>query len=183
MRWYVSAEEPIEFEPLHGVSIQVIPRGRKLATMLEAGELDAAFVPRIPEAVLRGSTKIKRLFDNPKDEERKYFQKNGFFPIMHVIVFRDEVLKANPWTPRAIMDGFQQAKDVASRYYEDPNWSLLAWGRHFVEEERKVLGADLRPFGILRNRANLERFMSYSVDQGLIPRRPSSGGNFSPFHR
>lgn len=170
MRWYVSAEEPIEFDPLQGASIQVIPRGKKLAAMLEAGELDAAFVPRIPEAVLRGSTKIKRLFDNPKDEERKYFQKHGFFPIMHVIVFRNEVLEAQPWTARAIMDAFQQAKDVASRYYEDPNWSLLAWGRHLVEEERKVLGADLWPFGILRNRTNLERFMSYSVDQGLIPR-------------
>ena len=97
-------------------------------------------MPRIPEAVLRGSTKIKRLFDNPKDEERKYFQKNGFFPIMHVIVFRDEVLKANPWTARAIIDDFQQAKDVASRYYEDPNWSLLAWGRHLVEEEKKSFG-------------------------------------------
>ncbi len=168
--WHVSAEEPIEFEPLHGVNIQIIPRGKKIGTMLEAGELDAAFVPRIPEPVLRGSTKILRLFDNPKDEERKYFQKNGFFPIMHVIVFRNEVLEAHPWTARAIMDAFQQAKEITRGYYDDPNWSLLAWGRHLVEEEKKVLGDDPWPFGVLRNRANLDRFMSYSVDQGLMPK-------------
>jgi 4,5-dihydroxyphthalate decarboxylase len=180
IKWYVSAEEPIEFEPLHGVSIQVIPHGKKMGAMLEAGEIDAAFVPRIPAPVLRGSTLIRRLFRDPKDEERRYFQKNGFFPIMHVIVFRDEVLAAHPWTARVIMDSFQQAKDMARRYYEDPNWSLLAWGRHLVEEEQRILGDDPWPFGIERNRNNLDRFMQYSVDQGLLPKKLALEEIFHP---
>lgn len=180
IEWYVSAEEPIEFEPLQGVSIRPIPPGKKLGAMLEAGEIDAAFVPRIPDPVLRGSTRIRRLFHDSKDEERKYFQKSGFFPIMHVIVFRDEVLDAHPWTARAIMSSFQQAKDVARRYYEDPNWSLLAWGRHLVEEEQRVLGTDPWPFGVERNRVNLERFMEYSVDQGLLPKTFSLKEIFHP---
>ena len=170
IQWYASAEEPIEFEPLQKVNIQIIPRGKKIGTMLEAGELDGAFVPRIPEPVLRASTKVRRLFQNSKDEERKYFEKNGFFPIMHIIVFRNEVLDAHPWAARSIMNAFQAAKDITRRYYDDPNWSLLAWGRHLVEEERSILGDDPWPFGILRNRKNIERFMGYSVDQGLLPK-------------
>jgi 4,5-dihydroxyphthalate decarboxylase len=151
-----------------------------MGAMLEAGEIDAAFVPRIPAPVLRGSTLIRRLFRDPKDEERRYFQKNGFFPIMHVIVFRDEVLAAHPWTARVIMDSFQQAKDMARRYYEDPNWSLLAWGRHLVEEEQRILGDDPWPFGIERNRNNLDRFMQYSVDQGLLPKKLALEEIFHP---
>ena len=35
------------------------------------------------------------------------------------------------------------------------------------EEERRLLGHDLWPIGVKKNRANLERFMEYSRDQGL----------------
>jgi len=166
--WYVSAEEPVAFDPLPGVSIKLIPRGKKIGAMLEEGEIDALFVPRIPEPAFRGSTKIRRLFHDPRDEERKYFQKNGFYPIMHVIVFRNEVLEAHPWTAQSVMAVFERAKDVARHYYDDPNWSLLAWARHLFEEERSVLGADPWSFGVRHNRTNLERFIKYSVDQGLM---------------
>ena len=38
-----------------------------------------------------------------------------------------------------------------------------------MEEERRLLGPDPWPSGIAANRANLERFIQYEVDQGLIP--------------
>ncbi|MGH7829494.1 MAG: ABC transporter substrate-binding protein, partial [Candidatus Binatia bacterium] len=62
----------------------------------------------------------------------------------------------------------------------DPNWSRLAWARHLFEEERSVLGEDPWPYGIRRNRANLERFMGYSLDQGLMAKEMSVEELFHP---
>ena len=61
--------------------------------MLEKGEISAMMTPHPPKPVLRGSKKIKRLFADPKAEDLRYYKKNGFFPIMHVVAFKDDVLK------------------------------------------------------------------------------------------
>ena len=41
------------------------------------------------------------------------------------------------------------------------------------EEEMALLGDDPRPHGVKKNRANLERFMGYSLDQGLMEKKMS----------
>jgi 4,5-dihydroxyphthalate decarboxylase len=112
--------------------------------------------------------KIRRLFADPKAEEAKYFHKNGYYPIMHVIAFKDEVLAKNPWLAVNVMAIFDRAKAICMEYYDDPNWSRFVWGRHLFEEERKIFGDDPWPHGIKKNRANLERFIGYSLDQGLM---------------
>jgi 4,5-dihydroxyphthalate decarboxylase len=173
IKWYVSKEETIPFKPHEGVTIQVIPRGKKIGAMLEQGEIDALMMPHPPEPLLRGSDKIRRLFADAKQEELNYFRKNGFYPIMHVLVFRDDVLKKHPWAARSLMDVFEKAKDACKHYYDDPNWSRLAWACHLFEEERRLLGEDPWPYGVKRNRANLERFMGYSLDQGLMEKKMS----------
>ena len=169
--WYVTKEETIDFKPQEGVRITLIPKGKKMGAMLEEGEIAALMVPHPPKEAVRGSSKIRRLFPDAKQEEIKYFQKNGFYPIMHVVAFRDDVLKKYPWAARSVMDGFEKAKQACQHYYDDPNWSRLAWGRHLYEEERSVLGEDPWPYGVAKNRANLERFMGYSLDQGLMAKK------------
>jgi 4,5-dihydroxyphthalate decarboxylase len=69
-----------------------------------------------------------------------------------------------------MMEAFERVKDACKHYYDDPNWSRLVWGRHLFEEERAILGEDPWPYGLKRNRSNLERFMEYSRDQGLMER-------------
>ena len=169
--WIVAKEETVAFKPQEGVSIRLVPPGKKIGVMLEQGEIDALFMPHPPKEVLRGSDKIRRLFADAKEEELRYFRKNGFFPIMHVVAFKDEVLKQNPWLAQSVMEAFEKAKEVCRHYYDDPNWSRLAWGRHLFEQERKLLGDDPWPYGVKRNRANLERFMGYSLDQGLMEKK------------
>jgi 4,5-dihydroxyphthalate decarboxylase len=108
------------------------------------------------------------LFADPKQEEIKYFQKNGYYPIMHLVAFKDEVLKKNPWVANSVAAAFDQAKEICVGYYDDPNWSRFVWGRHLFEEERSAFGGDPWPHGVEQNRANLERFIGYSLDQGLM---------------
>lgn len=171
MQWIVAKDEAIPFKPQEGVSIQFVPPGKKIGAMLEKGEIDALFMPHPPKEVVNGSEKIKRLFSDAKQEELQYFRKNGFYPIMHVVAFKDELLKQHPWLPRDVMDAFEKAKAVCKHYHDDPNWSRFAWGRHLFEEERRLLGDDPWPYGVKKNRANLERFMGYSLDQGLMEKK------------
>ena len=171
MAWIVSKEEAVPFAPKEGVSVKLAPRGKTLGDMLEAGEIAALMVPHPPPQALRGSPKIRRLFADPRREEIKYFQKNGYYPIMHVVAFKDGVLAKSPWVAQTIMAAFDKAKEASLEYYDDPNWSRLVWGRHLFEEERKIFGQDPWPHGVKKNRANLERFVGYSLDQGLIEKK------------
>jgi 4,5-dihydroxyphthalate decarboxylase len=169
--WYISKDEAIPLKPIEGVKMQLLNPGQKIGAMLERGEIDALMMPHPPKEALRGGGNIRRLFADPKIEESKYFRKNGYYPIMHVIAFKDEVLAKDASLAASVMAAFDRAKEICIEYYDDPNWSRFVWGRHLFEEERHVFGADPWPHGVKKNRANLERFISYSLDQQLIDRK------------
>lgn len=171
--WYISKEEAVPIKPIEGVKMQLLQPGQKMGTMLEQGEIDALMVPHPPKEALRGGGRIRRLFADAKAEEAKYFHKNGYYPIMHLIAFKDEVLEKNPSLALGVMAAFDQAKKVCTEFYDDPNWSRFVWGRHLFEEEREVFGEDPWPNGVAKNRNNLERFIGYSLDQSLIERKLS----------
>ena len=171
MKWYVSKEETVSFKVKEGVFLQKIGEGRKIGKMLEEGEIDALFMPHPPKSVLQGSAQVRRLFADPRQEELRYYRKNKFYPIMHIIALRQELVEREPWIVRTLMDLFEEAKTIYSRYYDDPNWSQLAWGRHFFEEQRNLFGEDLWPSGVGKNKSNLERFIEYSLDQDLIDKK------------
>ena len=168
VEWIVSKEEAVPFKPQEGVHIELVAPGNKMGAMLERGEISALMVPHPPEQALKGSPTIRRLFADPKQEELKYFRKNGYYPIMHVVAFNDEVLAKNLWLAQGVMAAFDKAKEACLAYYDDPNWSRSVWGRHLFEEERIAFGDDPWPHGVKKNRANLERFIGYSLDQGLM---------------
>jgi 4,5-dihydroxyphthalate decarboxylase len=67
-----------------------------------------------------------------------------------------------------MMETYGEARALAEEYFSDPNWSSLAFGRRYFEREKQMFGADIWPTGLAANRKNLERFMMYSRDQGLI---------------
>jgi 4,5-dihydroxyphthalate decarboxylase len=182
IHWVLSKKDNIEFEPEKGVKIDRLPDSADIGAMLESGEISAMMTPHPPKPVLRGSNKIRRLFADPKAEDLRYFQKNGFFPIMHVVAFKDDVLKRYSEAARSVFDTFEQAKRICREFYADPNWSWLAWGRQAFEEEQKLLGDDPWPYGLEKNRANLERFVGYSLDQGLMTKKMRLDELFVPLN-
>jgi 4,5-dihydroxyphthalate decarboxylase len=171
IEWYISKDEAVPIQPLKGLKMQLLKPGQKIGEMLEKGEIDALMVPHPPKEALRAGGNIRRLFADPKVEEARYFQKNGYYPIMHVIAFKDEVLAKQPGLAQTVTAAFDKAKESCAEFYDDPNWSCFVWGRHLFEEERKVFGDDPWPHGVSKNRLNLERFIAYSVDQGLLEKK------------
>lgn len=169
--WVTTADEPVAFDPPAGVKIERLGEGKKLGAALVSGEVSAYLSPRPPQPYLDGAPEVKRLFDDPRAEEVGYFKKNGFYPIMHVLAIKKDLAEAHGWLAGNLYGTFLEAKQVWSHYMDDPNWGRLAWGRHHLEEERELLGDDPWPYGVAANRANLERFIGYEYDQGLIPEK------------
>ena len=122
----------------------------------------------MPRPFVQGAPQVARLFGDCRAEEAGYYQRHGFYPIMHVLAIKPEIVDARPETALSLIDAFERAKEMAFHSYDDPNWSYLAWAAHLQQEERQAMGAEAWGNGLARNRNNLERFIQYELDQGLI---------------
>ncbi len=167
--WVTRANETVAFEPKPGWNIEYVAADADLGVMLADGDIDALFFSRAPSTLETGAA--RRLFPDPKAACAEFFGRNRFFPIMHVIALKDEVIAAHTDLPQQLLDLYGQAKSIAETYMDDPGWSQLSWARMAREEQAKLIGADAWPAGLAANHANIERFIGYSFAQELIDRR------------
>jgi len=168
--WVAATEEPMPFELPPGVRLERVPAGVRLDALLLDGAIDAIAHPQPPRSIQGGDPRVRRLFADAPAEERAYYQRNGYWPAMHVVAFKEPIVREHPWVPAAFMAAFARAREIAYRYYDDPNWSRLAWGRHYFEAEQRLFGGDPWRDGLAANRAYLARFTAHAHDQGLISR-------------
>jgi 4,5-dihydroxyphthalate decarboxylase len=171
VRWLTRIAETVELAPAPGFRVERMPAGLGLIEALVQGEVDAIFYSRTPWRDPDPSLPIRRLFADPQAEESRYYAKNGYWPIMHLVVLKKAVAERQPQLPMQLMRAFESAHRIVDSYIDDPGWSRLAWTKYTRESEAAVFGARLWPFGVAANRANLERFIGYSYDQGIIDRR------------
>ena len=169
VQWVTRANETVAFEPKPSWNIEYIAADADLGVMLVDGDIDALFFSRAPTTLETGAA--RRLFPDPKAACAEFFGRNGFFPIMHVLALKDEVITANPELPQQMLDLYGQATSIASTYMDDPGWSQLSWARMASEEQAKLLGANVWPVGLAANRTNIDRFIGYSFAQELIDRQ------------
>lgn len=166
--WYCMRDEVVPVALGDDVSVQIIPADKDIGMMLMEGEIDALISPQPRQSMLDAPDRYRRLFDDPRAEEVRYFKKYGFYPIMHVMTLKRDLADARPELPRALMDMYEEAKTLAYSYYDDSNYSLLAWSRNALEEQRAALGSEPWTGGFSANKKNLDQFIAYSHDQRLI---------------
>ena len=166
IRWVTRANETIAFDPGEGWQVEYVAADADLGELLAEGDIDALFFSRVPSSLEDG--RARRLFPDPRAACADFHGRNGFYPIMHVIAVKDEVIAANPEVPAQLLDLYGQAKRLVSTYMDDPGWSQLPWARLAREEQNALIQGDLWPVGFAANRANIERFIGYSFAQDLI---------------
>ena len=166
--WYCMRDEVVPIDLGKDVSIQVIGADKDIGVMLMEGEIDALISPQPRKSMLAAPDRYRRLFDDPRAEEVRYFKEFGFWPIMHIMTMKRELADSRPDLASAILEMCDAAKALAFSYYDDSNYSVLAWSRNALEEQRNLLGADPWTSGLKANRKNLEQFIGYSHDQRLI---------------
>ena len=167
INWKLTTKEKIPLEHGPDVSVEFIGDRDRLGDRLQAGEIDAFFLPHPPANVMSGEIPARRLFLDPESEEKRYFDVVGSFPIMHVIAIQESLVRENPDLPSQLMEIFHSAFDIAEGYYADPNWSMLPGVRHQFERDRERFMGKAWPRGFIANRSNIDRLMRYAVDQGI----------------
>ena len=164
------------------IVVRPIGDDQTLSAMLDAGEIDALYTPQQPSSFTNGSKNVRRLFEDHRSVEQAYFAKTGIFPIMHVVVVRQDIYEAHPWVARSLVKAFDAAKRLAeSDLFETKAVKImLPWLTAHAEATKKLLGPDFWPYGIERNRHTLQVFLRYSWDQGLLSRPLRPDELFAP---
>ena len=174
------------YQPPAGVKVHQIPPDKTIATMLSAGELDAAAVV-IPVTTLLDRTgmdmtvlpKTRPLFPDPAAESARYFQKTRIYPMSHCVAVRRSLLDRHPWVALNLYRAFLEAKN-----------KLLARGRELAEsffhlgllplEARRSLATDPFDYGVKANQQSLDTIVRYAHQDGLTSRLIGLEEIFSP---
>jgi 4,5-dihydroxyphthalate decarboxylase len=178
--WVVDDEEHVTQFKLPP-NVQHVQAGKSLASMMAAGEIQAGFAANAgigregpPKAGWQAKERketnsYRELFADPDSLGAEWFRRTGIYPMHSTLVIKDEILKANPWLPKALFDAFQESK----QRYVDKLRSGEATGKNDQRylKQMKVVGDDPLPYGFDVNRRSIETLSLYAFQQGLIPRK------------
>jgi 4,5-dihydroxyphthalate decarboxylase len=175
-------EEKLKLDLPPKFRVTRIGPGKTLAAMLADGEIDALHTARIPSTFRSRPGAVRRLFENYVEVERAYYRKTKIFPIMHTVVIRRDIYRANPWVAQSLSKAFAQAKQLVyeNLYTTSALTTMLPWQVAQVEELRRDMGEDWWPYDFEPNRHVLDTFLRYHHEQGLSPRRLQPEELFAP---
>lgn len=153
------------------LTFETVKEGDDLSSMMARGELDAILALRTPKAFAQG--RMARLFENYREVEEEYYRKTGIFPILHILILRNDEIARDPKFPAKVFAGFSEAKKLALADVEEIAFyfTSLPWLSASVERAKKVMGPDLWPYGLEEGRKAAETFLRYCQEQGLTSRR------------
>jgi 4,5-dihydroxyphthalate decarboxylase len=154
------------------MDVQPLAEGATLNAALLAGELDAVLSPTPPAAFAAGDPRVTRLFPDPRGAAEAWYRETGFFPTMHLIGIRRDVLARAPHLARALFDAFAEAKRVGEAEWEAAlAASSPATMFPFLAEEwaamRALLGANPWRYGFGANRAEFAALTRWAEAQHL----------------
>jgi len=181
VEYFAELDEDVDFAPPPRLKITRLPHDKSVETMLAEGELDAVIHSSIIKPFVAKDPRVARLFPNFRDEETRFYQKTGIFPIMHVLGVKREVVEQHPWVPINMFRAFERAKALAMKRMANPRIVPLAWYREEWEAQEEILGPDPWEYGLTaRNRKTVETLAGYSFRQSLAPRRLTIEEMFVP---
>jgi 4,5-dihydroxyphthalate decarboxylase len=177
------------FQAPEGITVEQVPEGQTLGSMLAAGTLDAALpspypgmasrLNRTEEGELVRMDGVSRLFRDPIAEARRYYEQHGFLHFNHVVILRNELVEQIPGVARDVFDAFVESKELAYQDRERLRRSILLFAHLHLEAQERVYGPDPFPYGFAVNERALERLIDFSHGQGLIEQRPDPRSLFA----
>jgi 4,5-dihydroxyphthalate decarboxylase len=170
-------------EPVANVRFERADDTATLSDMLASGEIDALIGARRPPSLGR-SPKVALLWPDYRKMEREYYERTRIFPIMHMMVLREELYRANPWIAASLYKAFVSSKELALR---DMRFSgamryMLPWLYDEIDEVDELFGGDAWPYGLEPNRTVLEIFARYLHEQGFLHAPISIDDMFVPIN-
>ncbi|MET3505776.1 4,5-dihydroxyphthalate decarboxylase [Halalkalibacter oceani] len=178
--WDVKTEEIdwVTFRP-ERIPIDTPATAAKTANIFDAlveGEVDAIMTVRRPPEhyfPLDGEGgKIRRLFPDAWEEEKRYYRETNVFPIMHLVSLKKETVKAYPALPQQLYQRFLAQKNevMKSTFETISNQSIVPWVWESAERSAALMKNDLWPYGLQKNWPQIAQFIEFLKEDGLISR-------------
>lgn len=159
--WVRSGDEHVaEYQP----PANVRSTNDNLADLLAAGEIAATVGATAPEA--------RTLIPDADAAGYAALRERGHYPINHLVVVRDDLLREHPDLARDLFDTFAEAK---RRYIEELRADAIPEPTSADRMHRDVLritGEDPLPYGIEPNRAVLTELLDNAIGQHIVRERP-----------
>lgn len=165
--WVLSGDEHVaEYVPPSNV-VPLGP-GDDLGELVASGEIPAAIALPVGDRVEGPS--LVPLIPDPDDAAFAALRERGHYPINHLLVVRDDVLREHPGVAVAIFEAFAEAKRryvdaLANGEIAEPSAADRLYGRVM-----EVL-PDPLPYGVEPNRTMIEEMIRHALTQEVI-RRP-----------
>lgn len=137
------------------------------------GTVDCLMTARTALVPPNHQGRVTRVFGDAYARQREWYRRKGYFPILHVVAVRNNSLARRPSLGEELCHAFDLAKERTYRSLQDERMTLLPFMRGFLDDTLELCGDDPWPYGLERNRAELDQFLEYAHDQGLTPRRLS----------
>jgi len=187
IRWRVGDVDTRERDPAR-IAVPALPapfdiavetRGL-LSDLLADGRLDGLIAYAPPRC--HGQLGIGRLFPRWWEEEARYFEATGVFPIMHLVVARRTALERHPGLATALFQAFCRAKAlaIADLAVEQAPIASLPWAAAHLAETRRLLGHNFYAYGLEAARKTLEAQIGFSRSQHLLGRDVAVEELFTP---
>jgi len=153
-----------------------------LNDLLAKGEIDAIMSPNPPSCYVKKAAPVERLFPDYQKAEIAYFEQTGFFPIMHALTIRKDVVAANPQLPLEMFRAFVQAKAIAMAEFNQSGVLKFAlpWLVCHYAETRRIMGPNIWAYGFRENRDEIAAMTRYAHQDGLAARIVDPAELFHP---
>lgn len=182
VRWVIGDIEGTSLAPAGDLppGIEAAPKGRPIAGMLAAGEVDAMWSPPRPRLYHPQNGPLARLFADFVPVERAWWARHRSWPAMHLMVVRRAVWQANPWIGRALVDAFDAAEaafEAAQRGFP----VATPWAEADLEATTTLMGEGYWRNGVAPNRAMMDLFCETAHTLGLTARRVTVDEYFAEY--
>jgi 4,5-dihydroxyphthalate decarboxylase len=169
--WVLSGHEHVDaFVP--PPNVEPARPGTDLAAMLIGGEIDAVIGVNVDHP------DVAPLISEPEEAAMTALLRRNFYPINHLIVVKDDVLRRHPEVAPALFDAFAEAKDgyvARLRAGEVSSPADRTYARIL-----QATGADPLPYGADPNRAMLEELIGHALSQRILTRPVEVDQMFAP---
>jgi 4,5-dihydroxyphthalate decarboxylase len=170
--WVLSGDEHVaEYRP--PANVVPMPEGATLPGLLASGDLAAAI------GIESDSPDVVPLIPDADSVALDALRRDGFYPINHLVVVRDELLAEHPELAARLFEAFAESK---RRYVDQLRAGTIenptATDRMYAQV-MEVTGGDPLPYGIEPNRAAIEKLLDHAVNQKILDRRPDVASLFA----
>ncbi|MDC3058492.1 ABC transporter substrate-binding protein [Litorivicinus sp.] len=161
--WVRSSDEHVEaYEP--PTNVELIPEGKSLEEMLITGDLSA--VAGMAPGEFQ-TDKVRALLPKPEESALRALDRSGFYPINHLIVMTESIVKNYPDLPVALFECFTQQK---KQYLQRLSNQSISEDDEIDARNRKLqsMGFDPLPYGVAPNEQVLNELIKSGLRQQIL---------------